>query len=141
MSTKGLVITLSGLIAAIALVVAMMVVRSVPLGPDGPSISSAQLAKRTAAADRLEGRLRTLANDVPPALPDVPQRLTAAGPGATGAASNGPTGNTPVTRTLSNTSQPVARSSSSPGGERESDEGDDYEHEGAERDGGEYEDD
>ena len=105
MSTKGLVITLSGLIAAIALVVAMMVVRSVPLGPDGPSISSAQLAKRTAAADRLEGRLRTLANDVPPALPDVPQRLTAAGPGATGAASNGPTGNTPVARTLSNTSQ------------------------------------
>ena len=140
-STKGLVITLSGLIAAIALVVAMMVVRSVPLGPDGPSISSAQLAKRTAAADRLEGRLRTLANDVPPALPDVPQRLTAAGPGATGAASNGPTGNTPVARTLSNTSQPVARSSSSPGGERESDEGDDDEHEGAERDGGEYEDD
>lgn len=140
-STKGLVITLSGLIAAIALVVAMMVVRSVPLGPDGPSISSAQLAKRTAAADRLEGRLRTLANDVPPALPDVPQRLTAAGTGATGAASNGPTGNTPVARTLSNTSQPVARSSSSPGGERESDEGDDYEHEGAERDGGEYEDD
>ena len=140
-STKGLVITLSGLIAAIALVVAMMVVRSVPLGPDGPSISSAQLAKRTAAADRLEGRLRTLANDVPPALPDVPQRLTAAGTGATGAASNAPTGNAPVARTLSNTSQPVARSSSSPGGERESDEGDDYEHEGAERDGGEYEDD
>ena len=141
-STKGLVITLSGLIAAIALVVAMMVVRSVPLGPDGPSISSAQLAKRTAAADRLEGRLRTLANDVPPALPDVPQRLTAAaGTGASGAASNGPTGNAPVARTLSNTSQPVARSSSSPGGERESDEGDDYEHEGAERDGGEYEDD
>ena len=140
-STKGLVITLSGLIAAIALVVAMMVVRSVPLGPDGPSISSAQLAKRTAAADRLEGRLRTLANDVPPALPDVPQRLTAAGTGATGASSNAPTGNAPVARTLSNTSQPVARSSSSPGGERESDEGDDYEHEGAERDGGEYEDD
>jgi hypothetical protein len=140
-STKGLVITLSGLIAAIALVVAMMVVRSVPLGPDGPSISSAQLAKRTAAADRLQGRLRTLANDVPPALPDVPQRLTAAGTGATGAASNAPTGNTPVARTLSNTSQPVARSSSSPGGERDSDEDDDYEHEGAEGDGGEYEDD
>ena len=140
-STKGLVITLSGLIAAIALVVAMMVVRSVPLGPDGPSISSAQLTKRTAAADRLETRLRILANDVPPALPDVPQRLTAAGTGATGAASNAPTGNTPVARTLSNTSQPVARSSSSPGGERESDEGDDDEHEGAERDGGEYEDD
>ena len=140
-STKGLVITLSGLIAAIALVVAMMVVRSVPLGPDGPSISSAQLTKRTAAADRLETRLRILANDVPPALPDVPQRLTAAGTGATGAASNGPTGNTPVARTLSNTSQPVARSSSSPGGERESDEGDDDEHEGAEGNGGEYEDD
>ena len=46
-STKGLVITLSGLIAAIALVVAMMVVRSVPLVPDGPRISSAQLTNGT----------------------------------------------------------------------------------------------
>ena len=142
MSTKGLVIAVSGLIAAIALVVAMMVVRSVPLGPDGPSISSAQLTKRNAAADRLEARLRVLANDVPPALPDVPQRLTAAaGTGASSAASNAPTGNAPVARTLSNTSQPVARSSSSPGSAQGSDDGDDYEHEGTERDGGGYEDD
>ncbi len=141
-STKGLVIAVSGLIAAIALVVAMMVVRSVPLGPDGPSISSAQLTKRNAAADRLEARLRVLANDVPPALPDVPQRLTAAaGTGASSAASNAPTGNAPVARTLSNTSQPVARSSSSPGSAQGSDDGDDYEHEGTERDGGGYEDD
>ena len=142
MSTKGLVIAVSGLIAAIALVVAMMVVRSVPLGPDGPSISSAQLTKRNAAADRLEARLRVLANDVPPALPDVPQRLTAAaGTGASSAASNAPTGNAPVARTLSNTSQPVARSSSSPGGAQGSGEDDDNEHHGSESNGGGHADD
>ncbi len=144
-TTKGLTIAVSGLIAAIALVLAMMVVRAVPLGPDGPHISNAQLTKRKAAADRLEARLRILANDVPPALPDVPQRLTAAtGTAATGAArvtANVPASGAPVARTLSNTSQPVARSSSSPGGAQGSGEGDDNEHEGAESNGGGHADD
>ena len=144
-STKGLVITLSGLIAAIALVLAMMVVRAVPLGPDGPHITNAQLTKRTAAADRLETRLRVLANDVPPALPDVPRRLTsAAGTGVTGAArvaTNQPTSGAPVARTLPNTSQPVARSSSSPGGAQGSGEDDDNEHHGSESNGGGHADD
>lgn len=77
MTTKTLTIIVSTLIGAIALVVGVMAVGAVPLGADRPHIGNAEYAQRTAAADKLEGRLQALAKDVPPALPDVPERLTA----------------------------------------------------------------
>ena len=82
MSSKGLTIALSAVLGVIALVVGVMAVGAMPLGADRPHISDAAYARRTAAADKLQGRIEALANDVPPALPEVPARLTADGSGS-----------------------------------------------------------
>lgn len=90
MSTKGITIALSVVIGAIALVIGVMAVGAMPLGADRAHVSNAEYAKRTAAADKLQSRIEALANDVPPALPAVPERLTA--DGASTAVANGDTG-------------------------------------------------
>ena len=76
MNTKTLTIVASALVGVVALIIAVMAVGAIPLGADGPSISNARYAERTAAADKLQSRIEALAKDVPPALPDVPERLT-----------------------------------------------------------------
>lgn len=76
MNSKTLTILASALVGVVALVIAVMAVGAIPLGADGPSISNARYAERTAAADKLQSRIEALAKDVPPALPDVPERLS-----------------------------------------------------------------
>lgn len=114
MSTKGLTIALSVVIGAIALVVGVMAVGAMPLGADRPHISNADYARRTAAADKLQGRIEALANDVPPALPEVPERLTAdtaasdVANGTTGGSTAVPQGATPDATAIPDQQAPAA---------------------------------
>jgi hypothetical protein len=76
MNAKGLTVVVSALVGIAALVIAVIAVGSVPLGADKVHLTQAQYAQRTAAADQLDARIRALASDVPPDLPEVPARLS-----------------------------------------------------------------
>lgn len=99
MNAKTLSIVASALAAVVALVIAVMAVGAIPLGADGPSISDGKYAERTAAADKLQSRIEALAKDVPPALPEVPERLAESGVASapsTGGDTGGATAATPI---------------------------------------------
>jgi hypothetical protein len=93
MNAKGLTIAVSVLVGIAALIVAVMAVGSVHLGPDKGQLTQAQYTARMTAVNQTEARVRALANDVPPPLPAVPARLSAAGaaePGTSLPAASGP---------------------------------------------------
>lgn len=71
MTTRGVVI-LSTLFGLFALAMGLFAARAIDLGPDGPRPSAQAIARRAAAADRLELRIARLRANVPPALPVAP---------------------------------------------------------------------
>ena len=137
MNTKTLSIVASALAAVVVLLLAVMAVGAIPLGADAPSISDAKYAERSAAAARLQARLDALAEDVPPALPTVPERLSetevvaAPGGGATGDA-----GSTSAAPAPSAQPAPTYEYDDDHGEEHEDDHGEDHDE-----DEGEHEDD
>ena len=123
MNAKGLTIAVSVLVGIAALIVAVMAVGSVHLGPDKGHLTQAQYSARMNAVNQTEARVRALANDVPPPLPAVPARLSAAGaaePGTSLPAASGPR-SLPI---------PQPRSQAAPAGNNPSHDGDFEEGEG-----------
>jgi hypothetical protein len=86
MNAKALTIAVSALVGIAALIIAVMAVGSVHLGADKATLSDAQYATRMTAVNQTEARVRALADDVPPPLPAVPARLSAAGAAEPGTA-------------------------------------------------------
>jgi len=124
MTNRGLIIV-STLFGLFAMCFGILGARAITVGPDAPTLDKAALAKRTAAANALEQRIRLVAGRTPPKLPAIPGRI--ARPLAATAAGGGTAVATPIAMTVR--SAPQAKSGPSPGGgtskgERESEAGD-----------------
>jgi len=124
MTRRGIIL-ISTLFGLFALSFGVLGVRALTLGPDRAQPTASELAARTTAANDLERQIAVARADVPPALPEVPERIPMPAAQSGGSASS------------AGQAQGATRAPAT----REYEDDDDHEHEHDDEHEGEYEDD